>query len=81
MRYLWRAIGVFVSAGIGGLFCYFGIALCAGLSVTWQGLLGAVLAAFGFVWLVSKATEKPDDNDAMAEAWLAALSPSKESKK
>lgn len=81
MRYLWRAIGVFVSAGIGGLFCYFGIALCAGLAVTWQGLLGAVLAAFGFVWLVSKATEKPEDLDARASALFAALSRPKESKK
>ena len=81
MRYLWRAIGVFVSAGIGGLFCYFGIALCAGLSVTWQGLLGAALAAFGFVWLVSKATEKPSDGDAGADAQFAAVSRPKDGAK
>ena len=60
MNHLWRAVSVFLSAGIGGLMCYFGVVLAAGLSVTWRGLLGAPIAAFGFVWLVFKATEVPE---------------------
>ena len=78
MKHLWRAVGVFLSAGVGGLLCYFGVVLAAGLAVTWRGMLGAVIAAFGFVWLVSKATERPADGAAMAKAWLEALTPPKD---
>jgi hypothetical protein len=42
---------------------------------------GAALAAFGFVWLVSKATEKPGDGDARADALFAALSRPKDGAK
>lgn len=71
-------MGVFFSAGIGGLICYFGVALAAGLSVTWRGILGAAIAAFGFVWLVSKATEKPADRAVTELAWLEALAQPKD---
>lgn len=52
-------IGLLLSILIGSLLVYFGLVLAIGWPVTWHGPLGAWLCGCGFVWLVSKAGEKP----------------------
>jgi hypothetical protein len=52
-------IGLLISLLIGAELIYFGLVVARGWSITLRGILGAWLCGCGFVWLVSKATDKP----------------------